>query len=100
MSVVKISDSVDNLGIEGISVPNLIIDSNLSLTKGKRYGMCGKNGCGKTTLLKGFSSLIQNEIEKFGPLVDYANNEYDLIGFKPIEIYQELNRSLNEIDGL
>jgi len=61
-SVIKISDTIDSIGIDGIMVSNLITHSDLSLQKGKRYGMCGKNGCGKTTILKGLSSITQNSI--------------------------------------
>ena len=40
--------------------PNLLQNSNLSLARGRRYGLMGRNGCGKTTFL---TFLAQRQIE-------------------------------------
>ena len=34
------------------SGPDLLTDANLILARGRRYGLLGRNGCGKTTLLE------------------------------------------------
>ena len=51
-----VQDSGDSLGIQGISLQAggkiLIREGNLSLHLGERYGVCGKNGSGKTSLLQ------------------------------------------------
>ena len=32
-------------------VPDLLTNANMTLASGQRYGLMGRNGCGKTTLL-------------------------------------------------
>jgi ATP-binding cassette subfamily F protein 3 len=40
--------------------PNLLQNANLSLARGRRYGLMGRNGCGKTTFL---TYLAQRQID-------------------------------------
>ena len=47
---------IDNISIESFSISiakkSLFNNSSLKLSYGQKYGLIGKNGCGKTTLLK------------------------------------------------
>ena len=52
-------DNFADVHLRNFSLPNkrgsgadLLSDSNLTLSKGRRYGLLGRNGCGKTTLLE------------------------------------------------
>ena len=40
--------------------PNLLQNASLTLSRGRRYGLLGRNGCGKTTFL---TCLAQRQIE-------------------------------------
>jgi ABC-type dipeptide/oligopeptide/nickel transport system ATPase subunit len=40
--------------------PDLLTDANLTLASGRRYGLMGRNGCGKTTLLTALASRELN----------------------------------------
>ncbi|KZZ97752.1 elongation factor 3 [Ascosphaera apis ARSEF 7405] len=40
----------------------LLSHTNLRLLKGHRYGLCGRNGCGKSTLMR---SIAENKLEGF-----------------------------------
>ncbi|XP_061359428.1 ABC transporter F family member 1 isoform X2 [Gastrolobium bilobum] len=55
VNVTKYSSITDSLEIESLSVTfhghDLIVDSELELNYGRRYGLLGLNGCGKSTLL-------------------------------------------------
>ena len=42
--------------------PDLLSDANLTLASGRRYGLMGRNGCGKTTLLTAMASRELNGI--------------------------------------
>ncbi len=46
----------DDINIDGITISSkgtdLLCNASLKLQKGRRYGLIGKNGIGKTTLLK------------------------------------------------
>jgi len=65
-NIEKFTDSINSIGFENISIQaggkDLIKNGNISLLKGKRYGLCGRNGSGKTSLLKFIQSLINNSI--------------------------------------
>ena len=41
--------------------PDLLTSTNLTLAKGRRYGLMGRNGCGKTTLM---SHIAAREVNK------------------------------------
>jgi len=53
-----------DLNLESISVDiagkELVNDSNLTLARGRRYGLVGRNGTGKTTLLRHLCSGAEN----------------------------------------
>lgn len=65
-NVKRITDSIESIGIEGLSISagkkDLIKNGKISLNKGRRYGICGRNGCGKTTLLISLQELIKYSI--------------------------------------
>lgn len=43
----------------------LLNSTNLHLKRGKRYGLCGPNGCGKSTLMR---AIANGQVENFpGP---------------------------------
>lgn len=42
----------------------LLNRSHLNLKKGKRYGVCGANGCGKSTLMK---AIVNDQVDGFPP---------------------------------
>lgn len=42
--------------------PDLLSDANLTLASGRRYGLMGRNGCGKTTLLTAMASRELNGV--------------------------------------
>jgi len=53
------SDNYVDVHLQNIDLPNkrgsgedLLVSSNLTLAKGRRYGLLGRNGCGKTTLME------------------------------------------------
>jgi len=52
----NIVSDIDNISIESFSISiakkSLFNNSSLKLSYGQKYGLIGKNGCGKTTLLK------------------------------------------------
>lgn len=60
--VEKVSDSGESIGVSMISIEAgskvLIKDGKLGLLKGHRYGVCGRNGSGKTSLLKYLNELL------------------------------------------
>ena len=64
-NIEKINYSKDNIGISGLSIDagskKLLINESLSLKKGRKYGVIGKNGSGKTSMLKYLFSLLQND---------------------------------------
>ncbi|KAL9185239.1 hypothetical protein ACHAXT_003016 [Thalassiosira profunda] len=41
--------------------PDLLTEANLTLARGRRYGLMGRNGCGKTTLLTALSARQLND---------------------------------------
>lgn len=60
--VEKVSDSGESIGVSMITIQAgnklLIKDGKLGLLKGHRYGVCGRNGSGKTSLLKYLNELL------------------------------------------
>lgn len=52
--------SIHNLSIS-FNEQNIVSDVNLKLHKGKLYGISGRNGCGKTTLLKAIIGLFPGD---------------------------------------
>ena len=56
---VEIVDAEFSLGYGGML---LLSHTNLRLLKGHRYGLCGRNGCGKSTLMR---SIADGKLEGF-----------------------------------
>ena len=89
-----------NISVENISVsvPNklLIVDSNLKLIYGNKYGFVGHNGAGKSTLLKHIAERIipiHKSIDMF-----YVTQELDFDPNKTIfEIVSEAHRKKNKL---
>lgn len=85
----------------------LILNSNLSLSKGTIYGLIGSNGSGKSTLLKKLL-FLREESEKLNSLeinTLYVEQEFDAELTKtPIDIIIDSNYKLvkcqNEIDKI
>lgn len=50
----------------------LLNNTNLRLLKGKRYGICGHNGCGKSTLMK---AIVNDQVDGF-PTRDVLRRVY------------------------
>lgn len=63
-NIEKINYSKDNIGISGLSIDagikKLLINESLSLKKERKYGIIGRNGSGKTSMLKYLFSLLEN----------------------------------------
>lgn len=57
----EIVNAVFSLGYGGML---LLSHTNLRLLKGHRYGLCGRNGCGKSTLMR---SIANDKLEGFPP---------------------------------
>ena len=96
-NIEKIDYSNDNIGISGLCIDagskKLLINESLSLKKGKKYGLIGRNGSGKTSLLKYLFSLL----EKNALYIDqYIDNET----WKDINIVDAIlcsNKERNEL---
>ena len=58
---VEVVDAEFSLGYGGML---LLSHTNLRLLKGHRYGLCGRNGCGKSTLMR---SIANEKLEGFPP---------------------------------
>jgi elongation factor 3 len=58
---VEIVNATFSLGYGGML---LLSQTNLRLLKGHRYGLCGRNGCGKSTLMR---SISEGKLEGFPP---------------------------------
>lgn len=86
---------------------------NLMLESGKIYGLIGKNGSGKSILLKsicGFANIKEGEIrinnkclgkdiefsEDIGAVLDGAGFLNNLSGFKNLKILAEINKKIND----
>ncbi|KAK8216103.1 elongation factor 3 [Phyllosticta capitalensis] len=57
----EIVNATFSLGYGGML---LLSHTNLRLLKGHRYGLCGRNGCGKSTLMR---SIAEGKLEGFPP---------------------------------
>ena len=57
----------------------LLNNTKLKLRKGKRYGLCGPNGCGKSTLMK---AIANEQVEGFPPKTELRTVyvEHDIQG--------------------
>jgi len=48
----------------GYGAMMLLTNTRLHMKRGKRYGLCGPNGCGKSTLMK---AIVNGQVEGFPP---------------------------------
>jgi ATP-binding cassette subfamily F protein 1 len=88
------SISIDNFSLKAGSKV-LFEDSSLTLSKGLKYGLIGKNGCGKTSLIK----QIANRKFNIHPniLILHVEQEIEQTDVNPIEIILKSNRRMTEI---
>ena len=73
----------------------LFEESNLKITQGQKYGLIGKNGCGKSSLLR----QIADRKFKIHPniLILYVEQEIEDTDESPVKIILKSNRRMNEI---
>lgn len=105
-NIEKITDSIESIGIEGISIifgkKECIGRSNLQLLMGKKYGICGRNGSGKTSLLKLLNSQLKHSIyiDQYIPQEQWKNiNIVEAILQANVE-RNELMEKLQDLDDL
>ncbi len=79
---------VNNFSIS-INSKKLFDDSELVLAPGNNYGLIGKNGCGKTTLLKMIASRRLPVNEK--TLILYVEQEIEESDKSPVQLLTESN---------
>src|SRR5512135_2409123 len=75
----------------GFGGPLLLENVNLQIERGERLGLLGRNGMGKTTLLK----LVYGELEPDSGVVAWQQNLR--LAFLPQEVTQELAGTVGEI---
>ena len=76
---------------------NILLDNiNIKMESGKIYGMCGRNGSGKTMLMRAISGLINPDEgyvkidEKIGLLLEYPGFVRKYSGFKNLKMIASL----------
>ena len=79
---------VNNFSIS-INSKKLFDDSELVLAPGNNYGLIGKNGCGKTTLLKMLANRKLPVNKKI--LILYVEQEIEQTNKNPIQLLKESN---------
>lgn len=81
----------------------LILDSNLELNYGRRYGLLGENGCGKSTLLKSLAARefpIPEHIDVYLLNEPAAPTDYSALEYVVREAEAELKRVENLIEDI
>lgn len=88
-----------------INKKELFVNSELILSSGNKYGLIGKNGCGKTTLLNAIKNNLLPIKEK--SIVLYVEQEISECDNSPLKIllssngkYFKLNKRMSEIEDL
>ena len=99
-------ENFNNSSIESISIKKfslkagskvLFDDSSLILSQNCRYGLIGKNGCGKTSLLKQIANRKFPINEKI--LILYVEQEIENTDESPIEVILKSNRKMTELNN-
>jgi ATP-binding cassette subfamily F protein 1 len=92
----KLTYTADSISINKFSLSvvgkNLFIDSPLTLSPGNIYGLIGKNGCGKTSLLKQLA--LNNIFEENKIRVLYVEQELEMKDKNAVEFIFESNVKL------
>jgi len=76
----------------------IIDDVSFEIKPGKIVGLLGKNGCGKTTILKMINNLLtidKGEIKVCGEDVSYKTNSY--VSFLPERSYLESGQTVKQV---
>ena len=95
----KANSNIDNISIKKFSIKindkKLFDESDLVLSKKSKYGLIGKNGCGKTTLLK---TLINNKFKMDNKMsMIYVEQEIEETDLTPVDFILKSNKKLIEI---
>jgi ATPase subunit of ABC transporter with duplicated ATPase domains len=92
----KLTYTSDSISINKFSLSvagkNLFTDSPLTLSPGNIYGLIGKNGCGKTSLLKQLA--LNNIFEENKIRVLYVEQELEMKDKNAVEFIFESNVKL------
>lgn len=78
----------------------LLNRSYLNLKKGKRYGVCGANGCGKSTLMK---AIVNDQVDGFPPsdILKRVYVEHDIDGnVADIPVFEFIGNTETAIEAL
>lgn len=86
----------------------ILKDITMSFEKGKIYGIVGRNGCGKTMLLRAICGLItptKGTIEKdpnltFGALIESPGFMFEQSGFFNLQYLASLNKKIGTAEIL
>ena len=94
----KIISSRENISVNRFNLimgkKPLFQESSLTLSKGNVYGLIGKNGCGKTTLLNHITNKFNIDDSVLILLVKQEIEETDK---SPVQVVLEANRDIYEI---
>ena len=97
----QINNSINNISISNFTIKAndkpLFLDSSLVLVKPSINGLIGKNGCGKTTLLKKLADREFPIDKKI--MILYVEQEIEETDENPIQYIFKSNRRLNEINN-
>ena len=90
LEIKNINKSFDN--------KNIIKDVSFEIKPGRIVGLLGKNGCGKTTILKMINNLLtidSGEIKVCGENVSYKTNSF--VSYLPERTYLESGQTVKQV---